>query len=453
MKNILKKSKLILLAGLLVSCEGFLDPKPNQSLVVPNTLTDVQNLLDNTTVFNNQGTLPLLSTNEFWATDEAYNGFATVVEQGTYRWADDPYQGSFTSDWSDPYSQVFYANVALETLAKIEEESGVSPQLNELKGAALFHRSYAYFNLLQQFSPPYSRDGDNEGSLGIVLRESADISTRPVRASLLESYSQIQTDLTMAAELLPQQASPKNRATKSAALGVLARFYLITFQYEQAIQAAEAALNLYQNRLDFNTLNFASSRPFARFNNEMIFYSVLSSVSFHRSAQVYADSTIVKLFEEGDLRLPAYFSKSSSGYYNFNKHLTGLPFLFGGISVGEMQLIAAEGYARQGNVQAASALLNELLSLRYQTGTWVDLEITDEDELLGRILEERKKELFGRGIRWTDLRRLNQYPTYQKSLIREINGEQFTLEPNSNRYVFPIPDDEIQRSGISQNPR
>lgn len=453
MQNIFKKSTLIVLTSILISCEGFLDPKPNQSLVVPGTLVDVQNLLDNTTVFNSQGTLQLLTTDEFWATDEAYNGFGTVVEQGTYRWADDPYQGGFTSDWSDPYTQVFYANVALETLEKIEQESGISQELNELKGAALFHRSYAYFNLLQQFAPPYSRDGDNEESLGIVLRESADISIQPVRASLLESYDQVQTDLTLAAELLPQQASPKNRPTRSAALGVLARFYLITFQYEQAIQAAEAALDLYPNRLDFNTLNFVSSRPFARFNDEMIFYSVLSSVSFHRSPQVFADSTIVQLFAEGDLRLKAYFSRSSSGYYNFNKHLTGLPFFFGGISVGEMQLIAAEGHARLGNIQRSGELLNELLSLRYETGTWEDLEITDQNEILNRVLEERKKELFGRGMRWTDLRRLNQYPEYQKTIVREINGEQFTLEPNSNRYVFPIPDDEIQRSGISQNPR
>jgi tetratricopeptide (TPR) repeat protein len=453
MKNILSKAKFILLAGIMVSCEGFLDPKPNQSLVVPSTLTDVQNLLDNTTVFNTQGILPLLSTDEFWATDDAYNGLSTLVEQGTYRWAEDPYQRGFTSDWSDPYAQIFYANVALEVLGKIEEESGKSEKSQELMGSALFHRAYAYFNLLQQFTSPYSKNGENSDKQGIVIRENADISTPSVRSGLLESYEIVQTDLIKSVELLPLEASPKNRPCKSAALGVLARFYLNTFQYDEAIEAAEASLDFYQARLDFNTLNLDVSRPFGRFNDEIIFYSVLGSVGFYRSPQVYVDSTIVQLFEEGDLRLPAYFTQSSNGNYNFTKYLTGLPFLFSGISVGEMQLIAAEGYVRNGNVKEAGVLLNELLSLRYQTGTWEGVDIINENEMLNRVLEERKKELFGRGMRWTDLRRLNQYPEFQKVLSREINGEIFTLNPNSKFYVFPIPDDEIERSGISQNPR
>jgi len=39
------------------------------------------------------------------------------------------------------------------------------------------------------------------------------------------------------------------------------------------------------------------------------------------------------------------------------------------------------------------------------------------------------------------------------TLYRKINGQSYTLEPNSYLYTLPIPPDEISLSGISQNKR
>jgi hypothetical protein len=69
------------------------------------------------------------------------------------------------------------------------------------------------------------------------------------------------------------------------------------------------------------------------------------------------------------------------------------------------------------------------------------------------ILEERRRELIGRGLRWTDLRRINQETDYAVTLEKSLNGESYILEPNSVRYTYPIPDDEIILSGIRQNER
>ncbi|MDE0561971.1 RagB/SusD family nutrient uptake outer membrane protein, partial [Algoriphagus sp. NF] len=157
-------------------------------------------------------------------------------------------------------------------------------------------------------------------------------------------------------------------------------------------------------------------------------------------------------YEEHDLRLRAYFTEASNGEFNYTGKLSGATQNFGGISVGELYLNAAEGNLRSGQTAPALELLNEFLALRYDAANWVPLNFTDSSELLDRILEERRKELIGRGIRWVDLRRLNQEEN-PITLIRKVKGQQYELLPNSLRYTFPIPQEEITRSGIAQNPR
>ncbi|MEP0714076.1 MAG: hypothetical protein ABJC55_19325, partial [Algoriphagus sp.] len=117
MKNILeqikqKKGRLALLLSCfclfgLMSCEEFLDAKPNQSLVVPKTLADVQSLLDNTNVFNGQATLPSIASEEVWISDAGYAALSNPIEQAVFIWSDDPYPSGFSGDWNSLYEQVF----------------------------------------------------------------------------------------------------------------------------------------------------------------------------------------------------------------------------------------------------------------------------------------------------------------------------------------------------------
>ena len=79
--------------------------------------------------------------------------------------------------------------------------------------------------------------------------------------------------------------------------------------------------------------------------------------------------------------------------------------------------------------------------------------VTDADELLRIILQERRKELLFRSLRWTDLRRLNKDSRFAVTLTRKLNNDTYTLPPNDARYVLPIPQQEIEESGIQQNPR
>jgi hypothetical protein len=434
----------------LYGCEDFLEVKPDQSLVVPTTLEDVRGLLDNTNIFNVQPVLPYISAEEMWISDEGFDALNNPIEQATYTWQEDPFLGGFGGDWVRPYQQVFYANVALDVLDKYNGEK--DGEYEALMGTALFLRAYAYAQLTVQFAPPFRKEGGNESQLGIVLKETADINEEVFRSTLQQTYEQMIGDLIMAVDLLPTQIEPKTRPTKAAALGVLSRLYLSSFQYESAAESAVQALGLYSDRLNWNDLDVNAPRPFTRFDGETVFYSVLAGLSFPISNEVAVDSLLLDLYEPEDLRFPSFFDSIPDGRLVYTGKISGDFRNFGGISVGELYLNAMEGLARTGDTDRALQLLNEFLSFRYLAEDWAPIQIDDGELLLKRILQERRKELIGRGIRWSDLRRLNQEEE-AVTLRRIVKGQAFELLPNSLRYTFPIPVDEINQSGIVQNPR
>jgi hypothetical protein len=113
--------------------------------------------------------------------------------------------------------------------------------------------------------------------------------------------------------------------------------------------------------------------------------------------------------------------------------------MFSGLATDEVYLIKAECLARTGNYTQAMNVLNQLLVTRYKSGTFVPIVAANAQEALDTILAERRKELPFRGLRWSDLRRLN---LEGRNIIvnRFVNGENYELLPKSNRYVLPIPE-------------
>src|SRR5690606_21974058 len=112
---------------------------------------------------------------------------------------------------------------------------------------------------------------------------------------------------------------------------------------------------------------------------------------------------------------------------------------------------------RAGRTPEAMEHLNHLLSNRWAADHFAPLQVSGSEECLRLILEERRKELLSRGVRWSDLRRLNKDPRFAKTLVRVIdngsNPTTYTLPPNDPRYVFLIPQEVIRITGMQQNLR
>jgi hypothetical protein len=158
-------------------------------------------------------------------------------------------------------------------------------------------------------------------------------------------------------------------------------------------------------------------------------------------------------YDTNDLRRKVYYQQLAGNSYFLKGSYAATIFPFSGLATDELYLIRAECYARANQLTLAVNDLDTLLTHRWRSGTFTDYAIGNAAQVLDTILLERRKELAFRGIRWSDLRRLNKEAGRAVTLTRNIGGATYTLPPNSELYTLPIPPDVINDTHMQQNPR
>ncbi|WBL44270.1 RagB/SusD family nutrient uptake outer membrane protein [Algoriphagus halophytocola] len=437
-----------LIAGALLSiwsltgCDEFLDAKPQQSLVIPNTLNDFQALLDAEPRYMNMvGNLALLGSDEMVLGPNVLTRI-NPEEKAMYFWEKEIYtQSDMVNEWRTIYSMIYYANLVIDGVEDFEPRDEVERlRANELKGAAMFSRALGHFSLMQVFAAPY--DPEQTSLPGIPLRTTADINLQTSLSSTAEVYALILEDLEFARTHMQDKAEMVTRASKWSAEALLSRVFMTMQEYEKVVKHAGIALSIGNELMDFNTLPVGGTYTFPRFNPEVIHHARLLNNRMTFNAEQFVHPDLYALYDSLDLRKTVLFdSARTEGYVNLVSRYTGDYFDFGGLAVDEVLLDHAEASLRIGNEKEALEDLNELLRHRYVSGEFTELNLSGEP-LMRRILEERRKELLFRGIRWLDLRRLNQDPAYAVTLDRSYNGSEAVLLPEGDGYTVSIPPNE-----------
>lgn len=480
---------VIILSVFFQSCKkSWLDAKPEKGLVVPSTIKDFQSLMDNTTnssgvSFNGRhNIIDEIAAGDFYITDDQYNNLLTsITEKANYIWAPDIYGNNTTSiEWNLPYERIFYTNIILEGMDKIiPANSNEQVNWNQVKGSALFFRAYNHYSIANLFCKAYDGTSANT-DLGIPLKLESDINIPSVRSTVQETYDQILKDLKEGASLIevekPSNSNiqSKTRPNKAAAFAMIARVYLAMSKYDSARVYADKSLQLYNTLLDFNDVTSSVSPtnfslPSFYDNDEVLFYDQANSYIIFNRAVLIVDSFLMALYDHihdarvigygtgGNAGLLGLFQKTPSGGVTrfLGSYARANNILFTGLATDEMYLIRAEYYARMGDTTSALNDLNTLYEKRWRntTGQFERITATDVNDALRKVLIERRKELCFRGLRWSDLKRLNKDPQFRVDLKRIMNGQTYNLPYNSDLYVFPLPPDVIQLSGIQQNPR
>lgn len=458
MNRFLTISYLLTLLLYSVSCkkqDDWLDKKLNNSDVTPSSVEDFQALLDNDIVMNqNQPGLGLVGCDNYYCTYSGWLSGMTEIERNAYTWESDLFDGSSSDDWNSPYTMVAYANIVLEGIEKVQTTS--KSDWNNVKGSALFYRAYAFYNLLQLFASHFD-SVTSSSDLGIPLRLSSDVNVKVPRSSVKESYERVISDLTASLLYLPAKASYATRPSLWAAYSELSRVLLDMGRYEQAAAYADSALLTGSDLYDFNTdINATATRPFSGYpgNKELIFYaeSALFGISLPNAARGIFDTTLYAQYEDNDIRKKAFF-KTSSGKIVFKGTYTASNSPFAGIAVNELYLIKAEAEARLTNIDEALKPLNFLLRKRYIASSFVPFTSSDNQEVLEKVLLERRKEMPYTNLRWADLKRQNMDSRFAVTLIRILDGVTYTLPPGDKKYNLPIPEEEVRLNGLVQNPR
>jgi len=460
----MKIPAIIFISILFFSCKKseYLDAKPDEKLIIPRTLKDFQAILDNDRIMNGTSAIGLVPTfteagsDNYFLTDNYLSSNDLVLTQ-FYTWNLDDSWGERFFEWNAPYQSIFYANVVLDGIKKLNVTPAEIPDYNNIKGSALFYRSFLFYNVAQVFAPPY--DNSAATSWGIPLRLTSDINEVVVRATLQQTYDRVIGDLKEALPLLPDFPLYFTRPSKWAAYGMLARAYQTMNNYDSAFEYANKCLQLKGNLIDYNTLTITTTNyPLARFNPEVIFHAILIKLNFFllSNSDARIDTLLYNSYDAKDKRRDAFYKTSTNGKA-FRGSYDGSDSKFAGLATNEIYLIRAESYARKGDKTSAMKDLNDLLRTRWQkvsgVTTYVDQVAVDANDALAKILVERRKELVMRGLRWTDLRRLNKEGA-NITIARKVNGQLIMLPPNDLKYTFLIPSNVLGfHSDMPQNPR
>lgn len=140
----------------------------------------------------------------------------------------------FRNIWRDKYSAIGVANSILDNIDNVTALS--ANKLASLKAEATFLRAYNYVILYDFFGT-------------VPLITSSELNLEPTRATESEFKSFIETELTTAAQNLPKEPELYGKATKSAALTLLGRFFLDTKQWQKAADVNKQVIDLNYHKL------------------------------------------------------------------------------------------------------------------------------------------------------------------------------------------------------------
>lgn len=229
---------LALTGVLSVSCNDFLDERPQSTASVANFYTSDADI-------NNAVTACYASLQA----TQLYGGFMiTMAETRSDNIEDqnpggnagrdyniDKFMagadnGAITSMWQYSYNTIMRCNAVLENLSACKDNA----KREQYEGEARFVRALMYFNLVRFYGdvPKVDRLLSPSESLGIS-RDPAD-----------EIYALIKDDLTIASGLLPKSYSSTEagRATSGAALALLGKVFLTTQQWTDCKTTLERVL-------------------------------------------------------------------------------------------------------------------------------------------------------------------------------------------------------------------
>lgn len=400
--------------------------------------SDYQGILDYRFEINTAYILPVIMNDDLEITDPTLENRVTGYIRNAWTWSADLFGDAEDQEWQRMYKQINRFNTITYYIG--ESQGGSEAEKAHIKAQAQLHRAYTYFDLVNMYAKQYdAATASTDPGIPVLLSPSLEQSLK--RASVKAVYDQIMKDLTEAIPNLPEQGEFVTRASKTAAYAIMAKASLQMGNYTDGLRFADSALKRKSSLLNMN--NYLST-PIPAFlqHPEYIFMKTQASSSF---VFYPLSQELQQIFDTKDLRWELYTRDGATSPFPpvFNgrayvRHRLTVDGNLIGPDVPEMMLIKAECLARTGKPGEAMDVINTLRQNRFRPADYVALTAADANDALVKVLQERRRELMVRGLRWFDLKRLNKEPQFAKTLSKTFLGETYTLAPNSNRYVLPI---------------
>ncbi|MDA3780830.1 MAG: RagB/SusD family nutrient uptake outer membrane protein [Bacteroidales bacterium] len=380
------------------------------------------------------GLADLRSDDIFVKSSGNYNRFVT-----TYQLSEIPTSSKLNDIWEYAYQVISNANVVINSLEGSTKIENPEAYIAEMKAL----RAQSYFNLVRIFSKAYTDDVNAPGvPINTVI---ADGTTVPsARGTVQDVYDLIIADLEYAELNLPEENSNVQRITGKVVKGLFARVYLAQGEWEKARDYAIEAYtgnplsSSISDLIGFNTPTTEWMWSMDMREDDNNGYLMLPSFYDTRVlgySSFRATNELVALFSGADDR-GDYFGAVSEDGFKIEKFLHESSWDMDQVMMraSEMYLIEAEARAELDDDANAQIALNKI---RNRAG--LSDETSIGDALKTSIANERRRELFGEGFRFFDLKRRNM-PLVKTG---DSHWVEIDLESNDAQFTLPIPQDEI----------
>ena len=448
--------------------------------------------------------LPDLQTDFVYAINGYTNTYGDI-----WRWKDIHATNSqITSVYGALYDVIGRCNFLLANEEKVRENIYNDEDFDRLEqycGEAYFARALAYSELIKLFCVAYDNDEMAEDALGVVLKKGYYSNDSLKRASLKDSYTFVIEDLERAEDCLQLTKEEENDETLTfysspyfsvyTVYALRARVALYMKDYENAIKyssllieakdkfALSSASEIYTTMADYlsyTNKNISYYEYMWRYNlsTESIWQvgftttsygGALGSVFFNWDYSSYKPDYVpaqwvLELYTANDMRYNAFFTQVTTGHshgltWPLLAKYWGNQELFEGAQLrhvsepqvfrlAEQYLIRAEAYAQKQNpdYSKASKDIAELRKARYSSNASASLT---KENAMDVIEEERVKELYMEGFRLQDLKRWHKGFERKPQEQSLSNGSSLKVEADDPRFVWPIPQHEIESPDAS----
>lgn len=486
---------------LLVSCGDFLEPK-STSEFVPKDATSLNEIIlgdayprpdDRIAINTFLGVFEDDVTCSDWAPDPNNEDKLPALE-AAYAWQPDMFErfqkaGIFANTyniWQNIYRKLLGANAVLDYIG---DASGTEHEKSNVKAQGCALRAFYHFYLVNIFGVPYN---DNKIGPGIPIRTSSGMEDKEMKRNTVEEvYRQIVSDLLEAEKQYKTLPADKQwqmdfRTSLPMVQLLLSRVYLYMEDWENAALYAEKVINDWNFRLhDLNSLpeptfmepyyNFISSKSseciwlFGSSSDMNYFIDEEWNVWDDERCILRVSDDLLNSYIPGDLRKERYmvqerwydeyykpFSKVKISYRHYPESDTEfarafrLPEAYLNLAEAKAMLYKINGDAAARTV--ALEKLNYLRLYRFDPEQYEKKDISNPDDLVTFIREERRRELCFENHRWFDLRRYGMPEIRHKWSQDENVTVEYVLKAKDPGYTIPIPPEALEKNkALEQN--
>lgn len=450
----------LLITSSLAGCRKYVEEVPIQGQRVLVYTEDYRLLMNNTDQQEGAyGVAPILSCDdaELSAPEIQNNLRNNQIQSNMYSWKKPFYVDQQTdNDWNSLYAGIYVYNIVINGVK--DSKGGDDIRKNTILGEALLHRAFTYFMLVNLYSKQYDA-ATASTDLGVPILLKPVLFVDLTRPSVQAVYDQILQDIRQAINLLPNTQEVNFKPNKAAAYALLSKFHLNKREFTQAAAFADSSLAIRNELYDYNLA--VATNPFTFPTQFLDKQVILRKVPRQLYNTLQLSPSLLSLLGTKDLRYELFVKPGTNyfpsytgfGFWSRERYSGGNDKPAVGLTVNDTWLIKAECLARAGSKDEAVTMLNTLRKFRFRPADYADLSAATADEALQMVIDERRREFFGGGMRWFDQRRLNKDPQFAVTQTRNFNGGTFTIEPNSDAYVFPLANLLIaQNPEMKQNP-